>query len=668
MTLQNSIINILTVYIKKQLGTRTIITNVLLLLYVVRNINHLDYDTIFNETSDTSYINIIKKQFNYCMCKIDEDEFNKIHQYLIENINNTFDNILNEIIIYFETNKELSNNNKQIMDFTSNIQLTDYIIKMANPKLEKILNLCSGIGNFFIDTANHFKNTNQSLNLLKNMYGFEIDDEIKLWSLLNIYLSTNIMMKENIITGDIIHDNLFNNYYDLIVSNFPVGIRNIIHANCCNKIKGVKIRGTKSEPLILQLILTLINKNGRAILIVPNHLLYNESKQHVETRKYLLTNFCINKIISIDKHLQTTKGHKTSILYIERKEPKNEIFFSKISLKNNIISEENLSTIKYDLIEKNNYILWHEKYMETDENKVIINSMKLSEIADIIHETNINERINDLNVLSKNYLVFPTYINDNKKVYIGFNDFILKKDTFTLLVKNSDICLQKYLNYYIEQTIQKNILLYTTGKLNKIDFDKILDMNIKIPSIKTQNTIINYFDLNNKLIETNKDQIIRFNNLKCEFINLFNDKFEKVKLKDICTIEFKPQKTNTIMIQRNSNLAGTVSLSNENSIESMNIYYLNNIKEELDEKCLYHILKNSEKQFFNLANLTSTINLNRTNLENFEIQNYPSDIQNQIILQSDLYDKICNDLIEMNSTIVSKNIVNEITKLEKHIQ
>ena len=337
-------------------------------------------------------------------------------------------------------------------------------------------------------------------------------------------------------------------------------------------------------------------------------------------------------------------------------------------MKNNIISEENLSTIKYDLIEKNNYILWHEKYMETDENKVIINSMKLSEIADIIHETNINERINDVNVLSKNYLVFPTHIDDNKKVYIGFNDFILKKDTFTLLAKNADICLQKYLNYYIEQTIQKNILLYTTGKLNKIDFDKILNMNIKIPSIKTQNTIINYFDLNNKLIETNKDQIIRFNNLKCEFINLFNDKFEKVKLKDICTIEFKPKKTNTVMIQRNSNLAGTVSLSNENSIESINIYYLNNIKEEFDEKCLYHVLKNSEKQFFNLANLTSTINLNRTNLENFEIQNYPSDIQNQIILQSDLYDKICIDLIEMNSTIVSKNIVNEITKLEKNIQ
>jgi hypothetical protein len=330
------------------------------------------------------------------------------------------------------------------------------------------------------------------------------------------------------LTSDILHDNIFNESYDLVISDFPVGIRNIIHANCCNKIKSLKIRGTKSEPLILQLIMNSLNKNGRAILNVPDNLLYNESKQHIETRRYLFENFSINKVVSVDRHLQTIKGNKTSIIYLERKGKTNEVQFSKISLKDDKLVEKKIVTIKQDLIQKNNYILWNEKYIEIDENKVSINTMKLSELVDVIYESDINDEVTK--VLSENYLVFPNYINDTKKVHIDFGELKLKKDTFTLLVKDKSICLQKYLNYYISQTIQKNILLYTSGKLNKIDVDKLFEMKIKIPSIKTQTTITNFFDLNNTLIEANNEQITRYTEMKEKFINLFNDKFDKIKI------------------------------------------------------------------------------------------------------------------------------------------
>jgi len=468
------------------------------------------------------------------------------------------------------------------------------------------------------------------------------------------------MLNDNILNTDVIHDNIFKDSYDLIVSDFPHGIRNIIHANCCNKIKSLKIRGTKSEPLILQLIMTIINKNGRAVLNIPDNLLYNESKQHIETRQYLLENFSINKIVSVDKNLQTIKGNKTSIIYFEKKGKTNEVVFSKICLKDNKISEKKLVTIKLDILQQNNYILWPEKYIDSDENKFSINSMKLNELVDIFYEG--DNKITE--VLSGNYLVFPNYINDNKKVHINFEDFQLKKDTFTLVVKDTNVCLQKYLNYYIEQTIQKNILLYTSGKLNKIELDKLMDMKIKIPSMRTQQTIVNYFDLNHNLIETNNFQINNYVNLKSKFINLFNDKFNKIKLKDICSIDFKPNKNNTVMIQRNSNAVGTVLLSTDTSIETSNIYYLNNVK-DINEKCLYHILKNNEEQFIKLANLTSTVNLSRTNLENFEIQNYTVEVQDKIVQQCDLYDRICTDLSEINKIVTIKNIVSEITKLEK---
>jgi len=670
MALSSIIREIITFYICKNLSTKEIIINTLFQLFIVKFYKlqlvqssvKEDYSIIFS--NDNSYVNIIKEKFNYIIYKLDEDDFGELHTILIKCKNNVFENPLNEIINYFMYNKDLNNHYKNISDFISNNLVTEYMIKIANPKLEKIANLCSGTGNLFISVANHFKSSNQQINLLKNMYGFEIDDEVKLWSLLNIYLSTNIMLNDNILTTDILHDNIFNESYDLIISDFPVGIRNIIHANCCNKIKSLKIRGTKSEPLILQLIMNSLNKNGRAILNVPDNLLYNESKQHIETRRYLTENFSIIKVVSVDRHLQTIKGNKTSIIYLERKGKTNEVNFSKISLKEDKIVEKKLMTIKQDLIQKNNYILWNEKYIDVDENKVSINSIKLSELVDIIYEDNINDEVTK--VLSKNYLIFPNYINDLKKVQLDFGDLKLKKDTFTLLVKDQSICLQKYLNYYISQTIQKNILLYTSGKLNKIDLDKLNEMMIKIPSMKTQTTITTFFDLNNILIEANEEQITRYREMKDKFINLFNDKFDKIKIKDICTIDSKPNKVGTVMVQRNSNSVGTVSLSTEASIETTNIYYLNNIK-NYNEKCLYHVLKNNEENFFKLANLTSTINLNRTNLENFEIQIYNDEVQEKIVTQSDLYDRICNDLSEMNSTIMIKNIVNEITKLEKDI-
>jgi hypothetical protein len=672
MTLSPSIIEILIFYIKRGVNTKNLIINVLLQLYISKVYNleliptsvSKDFKIIFSDDKN-SCINLIKEKFNYSMLKIDEDDFIELHTILINCKNITFENPLNDIINYFINNKELTNHYKNLSDYISNNLITDYMIKLANPKLEKIANVCSGTGNLFINTANHFKASNQSLNLLKNMYGFEIDDEIKLCSLLNVYISTNIMLNDNILTTDILHDNIFNESYDLVISDFPVGIRNIIHANCCNKIKSLKIRGTKSEPLILQLIMNSLNKNGRAILNVPDNLLYNESKQHIETRRYLFDNFSINKVVSVDKHLQTIKGNKTSIIYLERKGKTNEVQFSKISLKDDKLVEKKIVTIKQDLIQKNNYILWNEKYIEIDENKVSINTMKLSELVDIIYESDINDEVTK--VLSENYLVFPNYINDTKKVHIDFGELKLKKDTFTLFVKDQSLCLQKYLNYYISQTIQKNILLYTSGKLNKIDIDKLFEMKIKIPSMKTQTTITNFFDLNNTLIEANNEQITRYTEMKEKFINLFNDKFDKIKIKDICNIDSKPSKVNTIMIQRNSNAVGTVSLSTEDSIETTNIYYLNNIKKDFNEKCLYHVLKNNEEQFFKLANLTSTVNLNRTNLENFEIQIYTEDVQEKIVTQCDLYDRICNDLSEMNGTIMIKNIINEITKLEKDI-
>ena len=132
-----------------------------------------------------------------------------------------------------------------------------------------------------------------------------------------------------------------------------------------------------------------------------------------------------------------------------------------------------------------------------------------------------------------------------------------------------------------------------------------------------------------------------------------------IKIKDVCYIDNKPNNIGTIMIQRNSNIAGKVSLSTEDDGESINIYYLNNVN-GINEKCLYYFLKNNENKLMQLANMTKTINLNKTNIENFEIPDISNDLQKDLLTQLEYYENICDNLLKINKTILSKNIFNTI--------
>ena len=53
------------------------------------------------------------------------------------------------------------------------------------------------------------------------------------------------------------------------------------------------------------------------------------------------------------------------------------------------------------------------------------------------------------------------------------------------------------------------------------------------------------------------------------------------------------------------------------------------------------------------------------NLENFEIPDIPLDIKNKLCEQCEVYDKIQDNLLEINQTIIQKDIFNEISHLKK---
>jgi len=596
------------------------------------NMNTLeDYNQHYNKMKELIQL-LFKDSLIYIDFSDIKDIFNIFNK--IENLEFFLINLINENTRNFHLIKQ------ELVKYMVNLYSDDSNININKNK--KVLNLYSNYGGILHSLI---------INNFNNIHCYEINDELIKLSLINKYILNNKNDSIIIKKSNIIFDNLINESYDLILCDFPIGIRNIIHANCCEKIKELKIRGTKSEPLILQLIMTLLNKHGKAIINVPNTLLNNESTQHIETRKYLINNFYIKKIVTVDQDLQINKEYKTSIIYFEKISSTKKINFTKLEIKDTKLIESEICTIDCKKIESKKFNLYYEKYNEDKLNESILNYEKMNTLVDVTYQINKND----------NYLRIPLYLSNNK---IELSSNPLLKDEFTLIVKNSTKCNQEYFNYYFQKIITPQINTYTKGKLLKIDIEELLNISILVPSIKNQKIIINYFNINNKLIEKNNEQIVLYENLKSEYLKIFLENIENleyVELKTICKIDTNTENINTIIIQRNSNQTGNVSLSQE-KLSNTNMYFLNNVT--INNKYLYYFLKENEDKLNKLGKITVTVNLSRTNLETFNIPVINETLQENIVIQLDYYENIIKELLQINDIILSKNIIKEVINLK----
>jgi restriction endonuclease S subunit len=121
----------------------------------------------------------------------------------------------------------------------------------------------------------------------------------------------------NLRTHDSLHGDLTQTGYDVILANEPFGLKGLKHADCCERVKHLKIRGTKSEPLFLQLMMVSLNQGGRCAVVVPDGMLVNTSELHDGTRKYLLDHFELKRVIKMRGQFFMNTGIQPSILFFE---------------------------------------------------------------------------------------------------------------------------------------------------------------------------------------------------------------------------------------------------------------------------------------------------------------------------------------------------------------
>jgi type I restriction-modification system DNA methylase subunit len=292
--------------------------------------------------------------------------------------------------------------------FTNRIVI-DYMVRLCKPtiknkktgEIEKVLDPSMGTGGFLTMAIKYLNENNKGINWdtnKNNIIGFDIDENVKSMALLNAFIETGQLFDKTIIKHNslekdyILDDGTVIDKVDVILANEPFGLKNIVHADCCERIKNLKIRGTKAEPLFLQLMMLSLNNNGRCAVVVIDGVLSNDSNLHTETRKHLIENLNLKKVISLNGDFFLNTGVKSSILFFINDGITTETEFSELVFDKGELKENSIIKVDYKTIVKNDYSLFVNKYNTVKEAKMIgIQYKKLGEVCELKNGKNITK-------------------------------------------------------------------------------------------------------------------------------------------------------------------------------------------------------------------------------------------------------------------------------------
>jgi type I restriction enzyme S subunit len=590
-----------------------------------------------------------------------------------------------------------------------------YMVELCDPKvksngtIETILDPSMGTGGFLTMATKHLSanNTNINWNLQQsNIYGFDVDENLKSLAYINLLLENNEIFEnirvQDTLCGDFKINDIIIDKYDVILANEPFGLKNIVHAECCRRVVDLKIRGTKAEPLFLQLMMISLNQNGRCAVIVPDGVLFNDAKLHKDTRKYLIENLNLEKIVGMEDDTFMNTGVKSSILYFVNNGTTKNVKFCKIKLVNNEVVEETIKTVSKDIIVSKDYSLFINKYIQSNIVKLSnVEYKNLGDICDFLPSTKHNSSIGlplgnyrFYNSSQDNKLYLNTFEINKQSIIIGNGgnlcihldtQFTASKHVSVIQIKNE---LEVNLNIsYIYYYILKNQILLTEksagATISWLNRKSIGEIQIPIPPLEIQNQIITVLD-NDYLIIKNASELIKMYEEKKKGIvwsNTINTRIEK--LGNVCEVKQGTYITQDMKIEGIYPLYGGGDISyyintfnRENDIiiakDGVSLdcvryekgkFFLNhhgwsiNCKDIIYKMYLYYYLFSNQNKIYSLAMGSAQKGINQKNFYDIEIPIPSLEIQQDIVKQCEHYDNLINILKKQIEDIEKENTI-----------
>lgn len=224
------------------------------------------------------------------------------------------------------------------------------MVDLSKPEInDRILDPACGTAGFLVNAYEYILKENTSKDLIKKddegneynlkadnlkpqqkrfldeetLYGYDIDQTMTRIALMNLMMHgiTKPNIKQlNTLSKRYNEDNT----YDLILANPP--FKGSIDVSEMNE--NFTITTKKTELLFIELMYSSLANGGRCAVIVPDGVLFGNSKAHKDVRKKLLTECRLDAVISMPSGVfKPYAGVSTAILFFTKGEPTKKVWF-----------------------------------------------------------------------------------------------------------------------------------------------------------------------------------------------------------------------------------------------------------------------------------------------------------------------------------------------------
>lgn len=501
---------------------------------------------------NSKYLKILDV-FESNLTRIDERSFLNILKqlqsvdsyFLNKNFANIFEILLSDIAQF---------QGKFSGEFVQPIEITRLMCNLAEIRTEaKIYNPFSGLASFEIEFINKH-----------SYFGQEINREI--WAIAILRLMANNKEVSDIKLEDsILNWPRNNNKFDLVISNPPFRSKINIDSKLHNR--GYKtldsfLFGEGSE---------LLNDTGKMIILLPESVLFANSRDEVAIREKIINADLIDTIISLPTGILLNTGVKTSIVVLNKAKKNRgkirfvnaESFIIKKSSKEKILDDsslynllsnsdyenESLIYINNKDVKQNNYDLSiHRYFIKQAENGIplheIITPIQGVRVSDVdtINLVKIKDLKNDIINFELDYNSIELYENRNNRIFQKLQEDCLLlttrfknlKPTFfkysgePLYIDGQNISAFKIndkkvdIKYLIKELqsdyVLKQVKAYSKGTaISFLSRNDLLNIKIVLPNLEEQNLIYlkavnkDFYDEKKLLFEKYEEQITDIN-------------------------------------------------------------------------------------------------------------------------------------------------------------
>ena len=519
------------------------------------------------------------KNFNYKLNKIE------LHASILKELNkidlNNLDGHVDILGTVYENHLGSGSNKSAMRDlgqFFTDRKVCNYMVNLCQPKFladkraESVLDPTMGTGGFLTSYVKYLKTNGHTIDWSKmqdDVVGCDIDEFVVSIGEINMYLSTGVLFDR------ISHrDSLQNDVgepdqrlkFKIILANEPFGVKGLKFADSCKRVKDLGINGTKSEPLFLNLMMAALDKDGRCAVVVPDGVLVNNSNQHNETRKFLLDNFELKRVIKMKGQFFSNTGIQPSILFFENTGcPTSLVEFWEVEQGpgGEILEKVVLSVprSKFD----DACSLDMRRYQEVT---AVVNTggypmVKLGDLVKSVkgslitltnaipgsiplYSASVDIRTHNEVAFDATPSIVQACVGSNLENCIHYTSFPFAAtgNLWVLRAANEEVNL-KYIYYYLKQTkcILNKVNHSVLPKVNKSDLDDIV---IPLPSLPIQQEIVTALDLIYNNAATAKAAAASVKSQMAAVVRSVGARgFERKKLGDICEFNTNISKHDT---------------------------------------------------------------------------------------------------------------------------